>query len=304
MNGTDEDRPSGEVADDGGDGGHERTVTWRELLAETAGIVGDRQHARWICETAAGADPAELTLQLDHPATMRSVAHLDAMVARARSGEPIQYVLGSWAFRTIDLAVDRRALIPRPETEMVAGIAIDKASAVGPRRTVVDLGTGSGAIGLSLAAELPLTGTSVWMTDVDDAALDLARANVAGIGRHGVNVRVVEGSWFDALPDELQADVVVSNPPYVAEGSPDLDPAVAEWEPEQALLAGPDGLDALRSIATGAPERLRPGGWIVLEHGHDQGAAVRALLAAAGLTDVETHADVAGHDRATVGRRS
>ena len=227
------------------------------------------------------------------------------MVARARSGEPIQYVLGAWTFRTVDLAVDRRVLIPRPETELVAGAAIDAARAVGPTRTVVDLGTGSGAIGLAVAQELPVSGTTVWLTDVDVDALDLARANVAGIGRAAANVRLAEpGEWFDALPSDERFDVIVSNPPYVAVGSADLDPGVAEWEPSGALLSGPDGLDDVRVIVSSAPARLRPRGWLILEHGFDQGPALRALMSDVGLVDVETRPDLAGHDRMTVGRLS
>ena len=202
------------------------------------------------------------------------VAHLDAMTARLRTGEPLQYVLGEWSFRRITLAVDRRVLIPRPETELVADVASAKASEVGPTRVVADLGTGSGAIGLSLAHELPLDGTTVWITDADVDALDVARANIAGLGRAGVNVRVAHGSWFDALPDDLHFDVIVSNPPYVAADSPDLEAIVGDWEPHAALFAGPDGLDDIRRIIADAPARLRSGGWLVLEIGADQGDAV------------------------------
>ena len=141
---------------DVGDGiGGEHTVTWRELLVETGALLDESTHARWICETASASTTGEFRAMLDEPATDRAVAHLDAMVARARAGEPIQYVLGSWAFRHLDLAVDARVLIPRPETELVAEIAIELARAAGPIRDVVDLGTGSGAIGLAMADELP-----------------------------------------------------------------------------------------------------------------------------------------------------
>ncbi len=122
---------------------------------------------------------------LDEPATERMIAHLDAMMARLATGEPLQYVLGQWSFRHIEVAIDRRVLIPRPETELVAGVAIDKARTFATSRTVVDLGTGSGVIGLSLAAELPIDGTTVWITDVSADALDVARANLAGLGRNG-----------------------------------------------------------------------------------------------------------------------
>jgi release factor glutamine methyltransferase len=279
------------------------TVSWRELWAETAAAVGDRAQARWLCEVASGStDGDEFLARLDEPATVRMVSHLDAMLARLRQGEPLQYVLGEWTFRHITLAIDRRVLIPRPETELVAEVALEKASALGPTRVVADLGTGSGAIGLSLAHELPRAGTTVWITDVSDDALDVARANIAGIGPAGVNVRTASGSWLDALPVDVRCDVIVSNPPYVAIGSSDLEASVGDWEPHRALFAGADGLDDLRRIVPAAPGRLRDGGWIVLEIGADQGAAVAALLRDAGFVDVEIRPDLAGLDRIALGR--
>ena len=279
------------------------TVSWRQLLAETESLLDDSQHARWICETATSSSPDEFRELLDEPAGERSVAHLDAMVTRARTGEPIQYVLGAWAFRRLDLAVDSRVLIPRPETELVAEVAIDLARTVGPTRTVLDLGTGSGAIGLAIADELPLEGTAVWITDASPEALHVARANLAGIGRAAQNVRVAEGSWFEALPAGERFDVIVSNPPYVADGSVDAARIVTDWEPAPALFAGPDGLDDLRVIIAAAPDWLSPDGWLVVEHGHDQGEAVSTLLSSAGFVDVETRRDLAGHDRVGLGRR-
>lgn len=281
----------------------DQTIAWSELLRETEALIGDPVHARWICETATSSTPDEFRAMLDEPAGERAVGHLDAMVARYRSGEPVQYVLGSWGFRRLDLAVDRRVLIPRPETELLAEMAIAKAATFGPTRTVADLGTGSGAIGLSLADELPIEGTTVWLTDASDDALAVAQANLAGLGRAAINVRIAGGSWFEALPDDVSFDVIVSNPPYVADGSADLEPIVADWEPSEALLSGPDGLDDIEVIVAGAPSRLGVGGWLLLEHGHDQGDAVRALLKVAGFVDVETTRDLADLDRITAGRR-
>ena len=280
------------------------SVTWRELLTETEALLTDKLHARWICETATSSTPDEFRQMLDESAGERAVAHLDAMAARARTGEPIQYVLGAWAFRRIDLAVDERVLIPRPETELVAEVAIDLATAFTPTRAVLDLGTGSGAIGLSMADELPIVGTSVWLTDASPDALDVARANLAGVGRSAQNVRVADGSWFEALPDGERFDVIVSNPPYVADGSADAERIVTDWEPSAALFAGPDGLDDLRLIIAEAPRWLSPGGWLVVEHGHDQGDAVSTLFRSAGFVDVETRRDLAGLDRIGLGRRS
>ena len=277
-------------------------VTVRELWARTSEVVGARHEARWLCEVAVGRDAAEFDASIDEAVTDRMAEHLDAMVARYRGGEPLQYVLGRWGFRRIDLAVDRRVLIPRPETELVADAAIGLAQRVPEPRYVADLGTGSGAIGLSLAVELPLDGTTVWMTDVSEAALEVASANLAGIGRAGRNVRIAAGRWFDALPEGQRFDVIVSNPPYVATDARDLEPAVRNWEPVEALLAGADGLDDIRVLIAGAPDHLIADGWLVLEIGADQGAAVRSLFEASHYRMIEIRPDLSGRDRIALGR--
>ena len=277
-------------------------TTWRELLADTAVLLGNAQDARFVCEHAAGLDAGEFAAALGEPVTQRMGVHVRDMVQRRLAGEPLQYVLGRWAFRHLDLLVDRRVLIPRPETELVAQVALDAARAVQPTRVVVDLGTGSGAIGLSLAHELPLTGTTVWLTDVSGDALDVARANLAGIGRNGANVRVVQGDWFAALPDELRGtvDVVVANPPYIAETDTSIEHVVAAHEPHVALFADDDGLAALRVIVAGARPWLRARGVLVLEIGHGQGAAVRDVLIANEFQNVEIRSDFAGRDRIAI----
>ena len=235
------------------------SITWRELWQQTIDVLGERGPARWLCETACGLDGDEFTAVLDEPATERMVQRLDAMVARHRSGEPLAYAMGRWSFRTLDLMIDRRVLIPRPETEWVAEFAIGAARKFSPR-VVVDLGTGSGAIGLSMAAELPIDGTEVWLTDASSDALDVARANVPSVGRGAANVRIVQGSWFDALPNELRGrvNVIVSNPPYIADDDPEVEQSVREWEPAGALFAGSDGLRDIEVILQGASEWLAP----------------------------------------------
>jgi release factor glutamine methyltransferase len=279
-------------------------VTWRTLLNETIEVLGERPQARWICETACGLDGDEFLAELDEPATERMVAQLDAMVARYRAGEPLAYVLGHWSFRTIELMVDRRVLIPRPETEVVAGRALDLARSFTERRRVVDLGTGSGAIGLSLAAELPIMGTEVWLTDYSTDAVDVARANAIGLGRAAANVRVCHGSWFEALPVDVRGeiDVVVSNPPYIADGDAEVAESVLEYEPHTALFAGDDGLDDVRTIARDARDWLRSGGWLVMEIGYQQGDAVKALLEGFGFVDVAIANDLTGRPRIAEGR--
>jgi release factor glutamine methyltransferase len=257
---------------------------------------------RWIVEEASGRDGAEQVLALDQPVTEREARSVEAMVGRRAAGEPLQYVLGRWGFRTLDLLVDRRVLIPRPETEVVAGLAIEALAALDRPGVAVDLGTGSGAIALSLAAER-WPQVEVWATDASADALAVARANLAGLGRRAGVVRLVEGDWFDALPLSLRGrtDVIVSNPPYVADGEP-LPAAVADWEPTGALRAGPDGLDALRRLIAGAPGWLSPEGVLVLEIGETQGEAVVALAGAAGLRHARVDRDLAGRDRALVAR--
>lgn len=289
-------------------GSHDGAITWRVLWEETASVVGGRAEARWLCEEASGAFGSEFVDVLHEPATERTLAHLDALLARRRTGEPLQYVLGHWSFRRLDLMIDRRVLIPRPETELVVetvlelvGELVGEMIGEAPLRCA-DLGTGCGAIGLSLAFEMPRGTAEVWLTDVSADALDVARANAAGLGIAGAGVRFGHGSWFAALPAELKGTfgIIVSNPPYIATGDPEVEAVVHQWEPAGALYAGADGLDAVRAIAEGALEWLAPGGRLVLEVGARQGKAVAELLTSAGLADVEVRADLAGRDRIAV----
>lgn len=281
------------------------TVSWRQLLVETTETLGESAPARWLCETACGLTGDDFLGELDEPATERMVAQLDAMVARYRSGEPLAYVLGHWSFRHVEVMVDARVLIPRPETEVVAGRAIELARTLPGERRIADLGTGSGAIGLSMVAELPISDTEVWLTDASMDALDVARANAAGLGRSAANVRIAHGAWFDALSTDLVGtfDVIVSNPPYIAEGDSEIESSVAEWEPAAALFAGVDGLRDLRTIIGGAPQWLRSGGWLVVEIGHRQGSDVEQLFVDSGFVDVRIGKDLVGRDRYVEGRR-
>ncbi|MFM8794069.1 MAG: peptide chain release factor N(5)-glutamine methyltransferase [Acidimicrobiales bacterium] len=284
----------------------EAARTWRDAVAAVAARVGDALAARWLCETASGADNADdFRSMLDEAVNSRAAAHLEAMVSRVEAGEPLQYALGRWAFRRLDLMVDRRVLIPRPETELIVDRVLAHLRTLGRAAVVVDLGTGSGAIGLSVLHETPPGSVEVWMTDESEDALDVARANAAGTGRAATGAHFAHGSWFAALPGELRGrvDVVVSNPPYVADDDPELEDTVRRWEPEGALLAGPDGLDDLREIASSVSEWLAPGGVVVVETGHTQAAGVARLLQAGGLTGAEVIADLAGRDRFVAARR-
>ncbi len=277
-------------------------LTWRQLLVETNRRLGDWTEARWLCQEASGLEGADWVLGLEDRATERAVSRLDAMVARRLGGEPLQYVLGHWSFRTLDLLVDRRVLIPRPETEQLVEVALGVARSTTGPLTIADLGTGCGAIAMALAAELFPRPLTVWATDVSEDALAVARANLAGMGRAAVTVRMEAGSWYDALPPDLagRLDLVVSNPPYVGTTEVDLEPRVREWEPAAALLAGPDGLDALREVISGAPRWLATGGSLLCEIGATQGTAVVTLAESAGLSGARIEPDLAGRDRVLV----
>lgn len=278
------------------------TTSWAELWSQTvdrlvtAGVDNADAEARWIVERAAG-DPFHRVAE--RPVTVRSHHHWRLMVERREAGEPLQYVLERWSFRQLELYVDRRVLIPRPETEVVVGAALEEHTRVGG--PVVDLGTGSGAIALSIAVER--SGTEVWGVDRSSDAIAVARSNCAGLGRRAGLVRLAEGSWYDPLPATLvgEVGVIVSNPPYVPDDEP-LPPAVEDWEPVGALRSGPDGLDAIRSIVAGAPRWLAPGGALVVEHGEQQAEAVRTLATAAGFGSVAIGDDLAGRPRFLVAR--
>ena len=281
----------------------DETITWGELLQVTAVELGNEQEARWLCEHASGLDRVELDAARDEVVSQRCGVALRAMVARRLTGEPLQYVMKSWAFRHLDVLVDNRVLIPRPETEVMVQAALDLAremiSKANSKLRVADLGTGSGVIGLSLASELPRGSNEVWLTDLSADALEVARANLAGLGLINGDVRVAQGSWFAALPSELKNsfDLIVSNPPYIALYDPSVESSVLNHEPHLALFAGSDGLDAYREIISHADEWLATDGWIVLEIGHQQGDAVRELLAQNSFKQIEIRKDLAGRDR-------
>ena len=279
------------------------TITWRELLRQAEDRLGSSVDARRIVERAAGDDV--LIHHLDEPATERGVGFFDLMVERRSTGEPLQYVVGHWGFRSLDLFIDGRVLIPRPETEIVVEVALRELRALRQRTpTVVDLGTGSGAIALSVAMEV--AGAAVWATDRSADALAVARANLAGIaGRAATRVRLVEGSWFEALPAMLQGtfDLIVSNPPYVAEHEvADLDPQVAQWEPREALVAGPTGLEDIEVIVDQAPGWLTRPSALVVEIAPSQAQRAVTLAYEAGFTDAEVVPDLLGRARVLVAR--
>ena len=257
-------------------------------------------------------DPADADLLLAH-ALGRSrtwlLAHGDdgiaaadalrftALVERRAAGEPVAYLTGSRGFWSLELAVTPATLVPRPETEWLVELALERIPADAEAR-VADLGTGSGAIALAIAKERPRA--RVVATDASEAALEVARGNAR---RHRIgNVEFRHGDWLAPLHGE-RFDLVASNPPYIALGDPHLDEGDLRFEPPSALSSGSDGLDAIRAIVRAAPAHLRAGGWLLLEHGWEQGGAVRALLHEAGFANIATERDLEGRDRVTLGRK-
>lgn len=239
------------------------------------------------------------------PAPEDGWSRLAALVERRLTGEPLQYVLGRWSFRGLDLLVDARVLIPRPETEVVAEVALSEALRCGGPSTVADLGTGSGALALALAAELPAA--EVWATDISPAALAVARANLAALGPPAASrVHFAEGMWYEALPARLRGRlrVIVSNPPYVTEAEFAALPAeVRDHEPTGALVAGPTGRESLERLVAGGLEWLEPSGALVVELAPDQAEPLSALAEHTGYDGVAVHRDLAGRDRVLVARR-
>ncbi len=279
------------------------TVAWRALLAEAierltqAGIPHAPGEARWILETVSGMAMTDLMRDFDSPVSVRQVSWFDVIVARRAAHEPLQYVLGSWAFRHLDLFVDQRVLIPRPETESLVDLVLAHLATVDRKpRIVADLGTGSGAIALSVAREA--AAVSVWATDRSEGALSVARANLAGIGVRGAAVSLAQGDWFEALPTDLRSgiDVVVSNPPYVPRDAV-LETEVFDHEPHEALFSGDDGLDDLRVIVHEAPGWLSEQGALMCECDPEQMRAIRELCKQAGFASCTVHRDLTGRDR-------
>jgi len=220
-----------------------------------------------------------------------------ALVERRLAGEPIAHILGVREFWSLSLRVTPETLIPRPETELLVERALDHlAGQQAP--LIADLGTGSGAIALALASERP--DAQLHACDRSEAALGVARENAERLKLR--NLRFFPGDWCRALPEETRYRLIASNPPYIEADDPHLRQGDLPFEPAEALVSGTDGLEAIRTIAAQAPEHLQPGGWLLLEHGRDQGAAVRELLLRHGFTAVATLPDLAGHPRLTEGR--
>lgn len=256
----------------------------------------DRADAELLLAHVAGRDRAWLFAHAGDELAPEQAAGFAALVERRAAGEPVAYLTGHRGFWTLELEVGPDTLIPRPETETLVELALARLPIGIPAR-VADLGTGSGAIALAIASERPQA--EVIATDFSAGALAVAERNAL---RNGVGkVEFRRGDWYAPLGSE-RFGLIASNPPYIADGDPHLGEGDLRFEPPTALSSGADGLDAIREIVAGAPVHLVPGGWLLLEHGLEQGAAIRELLQHAGFVDVATERDLEDRDRITLGR--
>jgi len=270
----------------------------RTALAEAARqLTGDsaRMEAELLLLHVLDRPRVWLYTHADEALSDTNAAAFAALVQRRSAGEPVAYLLGRRGFWNLDLAVTPATLIPRPETELLVELALQRIPADEPF-DVADLGTGSGAIALAIASERPLA--QVWATDASAEALQTAQANAE---RHGLrNVRFLRGDWCAALGG-AQMDLIVSNPPYIAASDPHLGQGDLRFEPLSALASGADGLNDIRRIVIEALAHLKPGASLLFEHGQDQGQAARELLAQAGYSHVATAQDLEGRDRVSDG---
>jgi release factor glutamine methyltransferase len=243
---------------------------------------------------ATGLSRVQLITQAERPLLDAEAARLAALVQRRLDGEPIAYMVGRREFFGLDFEVSDAVLIPRPDTELIVELALERLPQNG---RMLDMGTGSGAIAVAAAHTRP--DARVTALDVSDAALDVARRNAAA---NGAQVRFLRSDWFGALQADERFELIASNPPYIAAGDEHLSQGDLRFEPVGALTDHADGLSALRTIIDGSPRHLEPGGWLLLEHGYDQAAAVRALLAERGFSEVQSWRDLAGIERTSGGK--
>jgi release factor glutamine methyltransferase len=275
----------------------------RDLLRDAAQALSTRVdapalEAQILLAHVLGRDRGWLYAWPEHQVPAAAGALFLGLVEKRCAGQPVAYLTGRREFWSLSLEVTPDTLIPRPETEQLVEIALGLALPADAH--VLELGTGSGAIALALASERP--GWRIDAVERSPAALAVARANAAALGLE--RIRWLQGDWFEAVAPDSRYPLIVANPPYLADQDPHLARGDLRFEPRAALASGSDGLADIRVIAAASPGHLEPGGWLWLEHGHDQGQAVAAVLAGAGLESVRTARDLAGHERHTGGRAS
>ena len=264
-------------------------------LSETSD--SPRLDAEILLGRATGKTRAHFRAWPEKPLADAEEAAFQDLLGQRLQGRPVAYITGVREFWSREFRVTPDVLIPRPETELLVELALQRIPPGRPAQ-VADLGTGSGAVAVTLALERPRA--AVTALDLSPAALRLARGNAARLG--AANLRCVESDWFAALPADLRFDLIASNPPYIAAADPHLSQGDLRFEPLTALASGADGLDAIRGIVNAAPAWLKPGGWLLFEHGWNQAEATRALLGAAGFEEVGSFADLQHHPRVSGGR--
>jgi release factor glutamine methyltransferase len=270
-----------------------------EALLRQACEFIDASDARPLLAHALGRPVSWLFAHADEPVDAALARRFESLVQARRAGQPVAYLTGSRGFWSLELQVTPATLIPRPETELLVELALARLLPQTGKhiQRVADLGTGSGAIALAIARERPLA--QIVATDASEQALAVAAANAAA---HAIgSVQFSHGSWWEPLAGR-HFDLVASNPPYIAEGDRHLEEGDLRFEPAAALSSGIDGLDAIRQIVSGAGLHLHAGGWLLLEHGWEQAAAVRALLVQAGFHEVASERDLESRERVTLGR--
>lgn len=274
-------------------------MTIGEVLTQARARIGAAE-AKLLLRHVLGCSATEIAAHPERELDESQSSRYGSLVARRAAGEPIAYLVGSREFYGRDFKVTPAVLIPRPETELLVEVALARVShdvsggnPCGSTARLLDLGTGSGCVATTLALELNCDVTAV---DVSRDALAIARENAASLG---ARVKFIESDWFTAVVGEF--DVIVGNPPYVAEGDSHLVEGDLRFEPMTALACGADGLSAIRRILAEAPRYLAPGGWLLLEHGYDQAEAMRMLLAETGFADIEQRRDLAGIIRVSGG---
>lgn len=270
----------------------------RELISSLAAPLLPRAEVRMLVSHVLKRGSAWLAAHDDDAPSPEERQRIETLAARRAAGEPMAYLLGEREFFGRTFRCSPAALIPRPETEHLVEHVLTLVETTA-KLTILDVGTGTGCIALTLALQRP--NAQITALDVSPEALELARENAADLGSN--NVEFIQSHWFSAIATDAKFDVIVSNPPYIVPGNAHLSQGDLRFEPAIALADELDGLESYRQLARGAMTHLKAGGWLVVEHGYDQGESVPALLTKNGFTEVSSHCDLAGHPRLTAARK-